>query len=135
MFKKPAKPESSKPDIKQKYIDIAAVLAFIVGIYGGFFTVAVTTFFIFILVYLLKRSFLEASAESVFIVSIVLLAALLVFIKNGNIDWRYSIPLAASSIVGSWVGAATALKFGDKWIKTLLTITIIIVILKLIFKF
>ena len=88
MFKKPTKPESSKPEIKQKYIDIAAILAFIVGIYGGFFTVAVTTFFIFILVYLLKKNFLEASAESVFIISIVLLVALLVFIKNVTIIRR-----------------------------------------------
>ena len=135
MFKKPPKLENPNPEIKQKYIDIAAILAFIVGIYGGFFTVAVTTFFIFILVYLLKRNFLEASAESVFIVSIVLLVALLVFIKNGNIDWRYSIPLALSSIVGSWVGAATALKFGDKWIKPLLIFTIAIAIIKLFFKF
>jgi uncharacterized membrane protein YfcA len=135
IFKKPAKLDNPNPEIKQKYIDIAAILAFLVGIYGGFFTVAVTTFFIFILVYLLKRKFLEASAESVFIVSIVLLVALLVFIKNGNIDWRYSVPLALSSIVGSWVGAATALKFGDKWIKGLLIFTIVVVILKLIFKF
>lgn len=135
MFKKPAKVESSKPTIKQWYIDVAAILAFIVGIYGGFFAVAVTTFFIFILVYLLKKTFLEAATESVFIVSIVLLVALLVFIKNDNIDWSYAIPLALSSVVGSWVGAATALKFGDKWIKKLLSVTIIIVILKLIFKF
>lgn len=135
MFKKPAKVESAKPDIKQKYIDIAAVLAFIVGIYGGFFTVAVTTFFIFILVYLLKKNFLEAATESVFIVSIVLLVALLVFIKKGNVDWYYAVPLALSSVAGSWVGAATALKFGDKWIKTLLAITVAIVVLKLIFGF
>lgn len=136
MFKKPASSsEGTKKEIKQKYINIAAILAFIVGIYGGFFTVAVTTFFIFILVYLLGRNLLEAAAESVFIVSIVLSIALLTFIKTNNINYYFAIPLAVGSIIGSWVGAATALKFGEKWIKVLMAITIIIVILKLLIGF
>jgi len=136
MFKKPASSsEGAKKEIKQKYINIAAILAFIVGIYGGFFTVAVTTFFIFILVYLLGRNLLEAAAESVFIVSIVLSIALLVFIKTDNIDYHFAIPLTVGSIIGSWVGAAAALKFGEKWIKVLMAITIIIVILKLLIGF
>lgn len=137
LFSKP--PDSSKnkseTKIKQIYINIAAILAFIVGIYGGFFTVAVTTFFIFILVYLLKKDMLEAAAESVFIVSIVLSVALLVFIKAHNINYHYAIPLAVGSIIGSWVGAAAALKFGKKWLKVLMILTILAVILKLIIGF
>lgn len=136
MLKKPAvNPEKSKRKISQRYIDVAAILAFIVGIYGGFFTVAVTTLFIFILVYLLGKDLLESSAESVFIVSIVLSVALLTFVKMGNIDYHFAIPLTVGSIIGSWVGAATALKFGEKWIKFLLTLTIMVIIVKLIAGF
>ncbi len=135
MFRKPSSGSGTeKKEAKQAYINIAAILSFIVGIYGGFFTVAVTTFFIFILVYLLKKNMLEAAAESVFIVSIVLSVALLTFIKTDNIDYSLAIPLSIGSIAGSWVGAAVALKLGEKWIKILMTFTVFAVILKLLFS-
>jgi hypothetical protein len=135
MFRKPnSSSAGEKKEVRQAYVNIAAILSFIIGIYGGFFTVAVTTFFIFVLVYLLKKTMLEAAAESVFIVSIVLSVALLTFIKTGNIDYSLAIPLSVGSIIGSWVGAAVALKLGEKWIKILMAATVLVVILKLLFS-
>lgn len=135
VLKKPPLHQKEGRVIKQWHIDVAAILSFIIGIYGGFFSVAVTTFFMFVLVYLLGKSLLEAAAESVFIISIVLSVALIIFIKAGNINYYYAIPLAVSSVVGSWVGAATAIKFGDKWIRGLLVVTVLFVVIKLLSGF
>lgn len=133
IFKKPtAGLEVENKKLNRKDYVIASILCFVLGIYGGFFSVGVATFLIFLFVLLLGRDLMQGIADAVFVTSIMLIAALVVFVRRENIDFNFAIPLAISSMVGSYIGAHTALKFGDKWLKGLLIAVVMVLILKLL---
>ncbi len=132
IFRKPkATPKVKK--VNKKAIVIAYPLAFILGVYGGFFLVGVTTFFILLLAFVFKKDILQAVANAVFITAIFLIGAFIVFALKKNIDYSLAIPLAIASVIGSYIGAHIALKFGNKWLKFLITIVAIASIIKLLF--
>ena len=60
------------------------------------------------------------------------LEALFVFIREGNIRYDLAIPLAVTSMIGSYAGAHTALKLGDRWLKGLLAAFVAALVIKLI---
>lgn len=133
IFKKPTTGiEIENKKLNRRDFIIAGILCFIFGIYGGFFSVGVATFLIFMFVLLLGRDLMEGIADSVFVTAIMLIAALLVFVRRENIEFSLAVPLAATSMVGSYIGANTALKLGDKWLKGLLTIVVLALIIKLL---
>ncbi len=132
IFKKPiAIPKAGRPN--KKALIIAYLLSFILGVYGGFFLVGVTTFFILLLAFILKKDLLWAVANAVFITAIFLVGAFITFALKKNIDYSLAIPLATASIIGSYIGAHTALKFGNKWLKFLIAMVAIASIIKLLF--
>ena len=136
IFKKPASaPESENKKISRKDFIIAGILCFILGVYGGFFSVGGTTFLIFLFVLLLGRNLMQGIADAVFVTAIMLSAAVIVFARGNNIDFSFAVPLAIASMVGSYIGANTALKFGDKWLRGLLAVVIVALIIKLLFNF
>jgi len=119
--------------INRKAIVIAYLLSFLLGIYGGFFLVGVTTFFILLFVLVLRKDLLQAIANAVFITAIFLIGALIIFILKKNIDYSLAVPLAIASMIGSYVGTHIALKFGNKWLKFLILMVAIASIIKLLF--
>lgn len=121
--------------ITKKTLIIACVLAFFLGIYGGFFSVGVTTFFIFLFIFFFSKDLLQAVASAVFVAAVFLVGAVLVFVLEDNIDYSLAVPLAASSIVGAYIGANTALEFGNKWLKFFLVAMIIALVVKLLFDY
>ncbi len=114
---------------------VSYILSFILGIYGGFFSVGVTTFLIFMFVLLLKKDLLEGIANAVFITAVFLFGAVYIFVITDYINYSIAIPLAITSMIGSWVGASVALKFGDKWLKILVALMVVVLIIKLSIDF
>jgi uncharacterized membrane protein YfcA len=57
---------------------------------------------------------------------------LIIFIVTGNVNWFYGISLAAGTWTGAWWSAKFAVKKGEKIIKIVLIIAIIIMSLKLL---
>jgi uncharacterized protein len=135
IFKKPtAGLEMENKKLEKKNFIIAGILCFVLGVYGGFFSVGVTTFLIFLFVLLLGRNLIQGIADALFVTSVMLVAALIVFVKKNNIDFSLAIPLAIASIIGSYIGAHAALKYGVKWIRGLLIVAVIALIIKLLFN-
>lgn len=132
IFKKPTIVQRTGK-INKKTLIIIYLLSFILGIYGGFFMVGITTFFILLLALVLKKDLLWAAANAVFITSIFLIGSFTVFVLNKNIDYSLAIPLAIASVIGSYIGAHTALKFGNKWLRFLIVMVAIASIIKLLF--
>lgn len=114
---------------------LAAAFAFGLGVYGGFFAVGVTTLFVIMIVYVLRRDFVQAAADSVWISSVFLLGSLITFGMNGLIEYRLAIPLALGSVIGAHVGAQAAVKFGNRWLKGLVMVIVILVVAKLAYQF
>jgi uncharacterized membrane protein YfcA len=110
---------------------LAGILAFLLGIYGGFFTVGVTTLFVMMLAYLLRKDFVQAAADSVMISAVFLLGSLVTFSMSGLIDYKLALPLALGSVIGAHVGTRAAERFGNKWLRGLMFAIGLVVIIRL----
>jgi uncharacterized membrane protein YfcA len=110
---------------------IAGILAFALGVYGGFFTVGVTTLFVMMLAYLLKRDFMQSAADSVMISAVFLLGSLITFSMTGLIDYKLALPLALGSVVGAHIGTKAAERYGNRWLRRLIFVIGFIVIIRL----
>jgi uncharacterized membrane protein YfcA len=102
-----------------------------VGLYGGFVQAGVG--FIFLATLNLVESFnlVKANAAKVFIVLCYTVFSLIVFASSGKIMWGYGLLLAAGNVIGAYIGAASAIKKGEKIVKIVLAIAIAFACLKL----
>jgi len=103
-----------------------------VGFYGGFIQVGVGFLLMASLYYLLKVSLIRVNMHKVFIVFIYTIPALVVFILTRNIHWIFGIVLALGMALGGWWGAKIAVKGGEKVIRIVLIVAIIIMAVKLL---
>jgi len=102
-----------------------------IGFYGGFLQVGVGFLFMAALYHLLQENLIKVNMHKVFIILIYTAAALVVFALSGNVNWVYGLILASGNALGGWWGAHAAVKGGEKFIRIILVLAIVIIILKL----
>ncbi len=102
-----------------------------IGFYGGFLQVGVGFMFMAALYHLLKLDLIRVNMHKVFIVLIYTIPALGVFLLTGNVNWKFGLTLAAGSSIGAWFGAHASVKGGEKLIRIVLAIAILVMALKL----
>ena len=56
--------------------------------------------------------------------------ALVSYVQTGNVDYGVAIPAAASNIVGNLVGVNFAIKKGEKIIKPVMLVVVILTVIK-----
>lgn len=105
---------------------------FALGFYGGFIQVGIGFLLMLSLHRILHLGLLYVNLHKVFIVLIYTIPALIVFTFTGNVNWFYGISLAAGTSVGAWWSAKLAVKKGEKIIKGVLIVAIIVMSYKLI---
>ena len=110
---------------------VTALIAFSLGVYGGFLGVGVSTFFIALLVVSSGFTFLEATATTQFVVFLLSLSATGVFAIQNAIDYLVALPLALSMAAGASIGAIVAVRYGDRWVRAIFLAVILILILSL----
>lgn len=98
---------------------LAALIAFLVGGYDGFFGPGTGTFMITLFVAVLGFDFLRASALAKAANWASNGAALVVFLAHGSWLWQVALPLAAANGLGGWLGAHVALERGSRWVRFL----------------
>jgi uncharacterized membrane protein YfcA len=103
-----------------------------IGFYGGFIQVGVGFIIMAALNYLLKFDLVHVNMHKVFIVLVYTVPALLIFILTGSVNWLFGISLAAGNAIGGWWAAKASVKKGDKLIKVVLIIAILIMSFKLL---
>ncbi len=96
------------------------LLFFLVGLYGGFIQVGVGIWLLVGLVLVLGYDLVRANAVKVTIVLFFTLAALAVFVANGQVQWREGLVLAAGNMLGGWAGARFAVEKGVVWVRRVL---------------
>lgn len=102
-----------------------------IGFYGGFLQIGVGFLFMAALYHLLKLNLVRVNMHKVFIILIFTLPALLIFILTNNVNWRLGLVLAAGNSLGGWWGAHFAVKGGEKIIRIILAVAIVLMALKL----
>jgi len=105
---------------------------FALGFYGGFIQVGIGFLLMISLHRILKLSLLYVNLHKVFIVLVYTIPALVVFAITGNVNWFYGLSLAAGTAIGAWWSAKVAVKKGEKVIKGVLIVAIIIMSIKLL---
>ncbi len=102
------------------------------GFYGGFIQVGIGFLFMAALYHILKLNLIFVNMHKVFIVMIYTVPALFIFVWTGNVNWQFGLSLAAGNALGGWCGAKYAVKGGEKLIRVILAVAIIIMSLKLL---
>ena len=103
-----------------------------VGFYGGFLQIGVGFLFMATLYHLLRVDLIRVNMHKVFIILLYTLPALIVFSLTGNVNWGYGLILAAGNALGAWWGARAAVKGGERIIKIILAVAILIMSFKLL---
>lgn len=99
---------------------------FIIGLYGGFIQAGVGIFLLAGLVLSIGYDLVRANAVKVLIVVCFTIAALIVFVLNGQVLWGIGILLAVGNAFGGWLAARMAVDRGAVFVRWLLIAVIVI---------
>lgn len=110
---------------------VASLFGFLIGMYDGFFGPG-TGMFLTLAFSFLSMPLIKASGTTKVVNLSSNLAALTVFIINGNIIYKVAIPTALFSIIGNFLGSRFALKRKSKAIKPMLLFVIILLYMKIV---
>ncbi|MBO8171775.1 MAG: sulfite exporter TauE/SafE family protein [Bacillaceae bacterium] len=113
----------------------AAIAFFFVGVYGGFIQAGVGFIIIAALTLITGMSLVRINSIKVFVVGIYMLASLIVFIWNDQVNWVLGLTLAVGNGFGAWLGSLFSVSGGDKWIRFILAVAIIMMAVKLLLGF
>lgn len=109
---------------------LAAICGSIVGFYDGFFGPGAGTFYIMSLVALLKLSLPEASADAKVANLASNIGALVTFLINGAVLWKYALPGIVFTVSGNYFGSRLAIKNGAKFIRPVMALMILLLLIK-----
>lgn len=118
---------------KRKILIYPAML--LIGFYGGFVQVGIGFILMGALRHILSLDLIRVNMHKVFIVFVYTIPLLFVFGLTGNINWFYAIFLAAGYAVGAWWSAKISVAKGEKVVKGVLVVAILIMATKFMLPF
>jgi uncharacterized membrane protein YfcA len=108
------------------------LIFFLIGIYGGFIQAGVGFFLLAGLVLGAGFELVRANALKVFIVFIYTPFALAVFMINGNVNYVFGFILAIGNMLGAFIGARVAVKWGAPAVRIFLLVALFFASFKLL---
>lgn len=106
----------------------AAVLLFLVGIYGGFVQASTAFILLPVLAGVLHYNLLRANALKLVCTLAFTIVALAVFIVQGQIWWDVGLVLAAGNAIGSMIGVKIALKLSPDTLRKILFVMTVVAV-------
>jgi len=103
-----------------------------IGFYGGFIQAGVGFLLMAALRGILGMDLVRVNMHKVTIVFVYTIPITGIFWATGNIHWLYAIALSAGAAAGGWWAAAVSVKKGERWIRMILAIAIVIMALRLL---
>jgi len=135
MIVRPKIKKEKKQESKNVNIVVGSILFFFVGLYGGIMQAGVGFVIIGVLGLVSNYDLVKINAIKVFVIGAYTISALIVFIINDKVDYKLGIIIAVGNAIGAYLGSNFAVAKGDKWIKIILSITIVIMAVRLLFGF
>ncbi len=112
---------------------VGYALFFLTMIYGGFFGGGAAMFAIYILVYFLGMTYIEANATDFISWTFLSATALVVFLVHGLVNFELGIPLLIGMYIGGAWGARAALEKGNAWVRVIFVVVVLASSIKLLF--
>ena len=108
----------------RRHVGTAVGLGLVIGFYDGALGPGTGSFFVFALVGLLGYNFLDASAKARMANWATNVAALLVFASQGAVLWKVGLVVGVCNLVGSYVGARTAVAKGSGFVRVFFVLVV-----------
>lgn len=105
---------------------------FFIGIYGGFIQAGVGFLIIAALTFVNRFSLVKTNSVKVFVILLYTIASLGVFIYEDKVAWLWGLTLAFGNMTGAWFASRWSVDKGDKWVKRVLLVTVIILAIRLL---
>ena len=127
--------KKSKPaDEGHKPYVVPLVLGFFaVGIYGGFVQAGVG-FLILAATTMARLDLVRGNAVKVLTILIYTAFALAYFAYEGKVDWKLGCVLAVGNVIGSQIGVRMTVLKGHAWVKTVVTVAVIVLAIMLLLR-
>lgn len=134
ILKRKKSPQSNKvmENKRVKFPPIIFGTLFLVGIYGGIIQAGVGFIFIMSLSLLEDLDLVQINSIKLLIVLIYTFPVIIIFLLNSKINILFGLILASGNSLGGWLGAYFSVKKGDKLVKIIFAIAIIVMALKLL---
>jgi len=110
---------------------LACLIGGVIGFYDGLIGPGTGSFLIIALVSAMGYAFLEASAKAKIVNVATNAGALLFFVPHGAVLWGLGLVLGVSNMAGGYLGARTAVKQGNKFIRIVFLAVVAALIVKL----
>jgi len=107
------------------------VAYFLIGVYGGFLQVGVGFLYLGLLSGIQNIDLVRANLLKVFFILAYTLFALILFAWKAKVDWLAGFALALGTTGGGWLGAKLAVERGERWIRVVLVLAVIVASLQL----
>lgn len=105
---------------------------FLIGAYGGFIQAGIG-FLLLAVTSAAGLNLIRGNALKVTVVLGLTSVALVMFALSGKVDWAMGLALAAGNFVGGLAGVHLQVLKGHKWVRNVITITIILFAVRLLF--
>lgn len=123
--------------IKTKITPIKRVFGhisiFFLGMYNAFFGGGAATFYSYVLILVFGQTFLESAGTRKILTLASAFIASIVYIISGIVNYAFFVTLFTATIIGSYLGSAYAIKKGEKWVRSLFIIIVLLMAVRLLF--
>jgi uncharacterized protein len=103
---------------------------FVIGFYGGFIQIGVGFILMAAFRHLMAYDLLHVNMHKTFVVLIYTIPVLIIFGFSGKINWIYALAISLGNALGSYFSVKLALKKGEKVVKIVLIMAILMMAIK-----
>ncbi len=122
-------------EVKEKFrVPLAVVTGGAIGFYDGFFGPGTGTFLLIAFVSFFALDFLNASAHAKAVNLATNIAAVMVFAAQGNIPYRYAVPMAVANVAGAFIGSRMAILKGSEFVRKFLLAVVLLLIMRFAYE-
>ena len=111
------------------------LLMVVVGFWGGFIQLGVGFIIMPVLNRVMGLDLVRTNMHKVFIIAVYTIVALVIFASQVELVWMIGIALAVGNSIGGYLGSHFAISGGERMIRRVLNVILIIFIIKLLFNF
>ncbi len=133
VFNRKTRMEDFVERVTGKHLWISIVVFFFIGIYGGFIQAGTGFLILLALSGINQFTLVKSNAIKVIVALIYTISALIIFIINDQVNWKYGLILAIGNASGGWLASRWSVKKGDGIVKIFLIVMVIIMAIKLWF--
>lgn len=104
----------------------------LIGFYGGFVQIGVGFLFMAVFFHLLHLDLLTTTVQKVTVILLYTIPTLFVFAILGKVDWGFGLTLAAGNATGAFIAAKVAIRRGEKVIRGVMVVAVLIMALRIL---